>query len=308
MKRFGWMIAGAVFCVGLLRWATAQQPVGHWPFDEGAGTNTADVSGNNATGTLVGATLPVWTSGVSSNALICDGLQNEVQVPDAPVLSPTNALTLTAWVKTATNLTSDVLGKWSTNEVAGSYILGLTNGQVKLELMLNGQPVTLTGAVSLTDTNWHHLAGTFDGLAMQVFVDGMVCGSASATGTVDVVGAPLRAGLLAGTLDDMRLYDRAVSSNEVAALFAADSDGDGMPDKWEADHGFNPNDPWDAAQDADGDGLNNFLEYHHGTNPWDADSDNDGIPDGWDQLHPGATFNDYLQDAVLRLRVYTPLE
>jgi len=307
-----YMIGFSVCVLAGLVWlgiSVAQQPVGHWPLDEGAGTNTVDVSGNHATGTLVGAALPVWTSGVSSNALVFDGLQNEVVVPDAPALSPTNALTVMAWVRAATNLTSDVLGKWRTNELAGSYVLGLTNGQAKLELMVNGQRVAVTGAgAGLASTNWHHVAGTFDGATAQVMVDGVVQGSAGVTGTVDVVAEPLRAGLLAGTLDDVRVYGAALTTNQVAALANADSDGDGMPDRWEADHGLNPNDPWDAAQDADGDGLNNYLEYYHGTNPWNADSNGNGIPDGWEARNPGKGFTDYLQDAVVRLRVYTPLE
>ncbi len=46
-----------------------------------------------------------------------------------------------------------------------------------------------------------------------------------------------------------------------------DSDNDGMPDEWEKQHGFNPNDPSDAAQDADGDGYTNLEEYLNGTDP-----------------------------------------
>ena len=46
-----------------------------------------------------------------------------------------------------------------------------------------------------------------------------------------------------------------------------DSDGDGMPDKWELDNGLNPNDPSDALKDNDGDGFTNIQEYQMGTNP-----------------------------------------
>lgn len=231
-------------------------PVGHWPLDEGSGTYTTDATGNGNVGVLQGEPLPVWTSGVSSNALAFDGVQNEVVVVDAPVLSPTNGLTLTAWVKAATNLTSDVIGKWSTNATAGSYILSLTNGCVALELMLGGQVVNLTqSGVGLADTNWHHVAGSYDGAVMQVFLDGVAVTNAPAAGAIDVVNDPLRVGLLAGQLDDVRLYDVALTTNAIAALYHADSDGDGLSDWAEANAGLNPNHP-----DTDGDGINDALD------------------------------------------------
>ena len=59
-----------------------------------------------------------------------------------------------------------------------------------------------------------------------------------------------------------------------------DTDGDGMPDGWEIQHGFDPRDPSDAALDADGDGLSNLGEYLFGTLPRVADTDGDFLPDG----------------------------
>jgi len=49
-----------------------------------------------------------------------------------------------------------------------------------------------------------------------------------------------------------------------------DSDGDGMPDDWEIQHGFNPHDPSDAAQDLNGNGISNLLEYQCGLDPADT--------------------------------------
>jgi hypothetical protein len=51
-----------------------------------------------------------------------------------------------------------------------------------------------------------------------------------------------------------------------------DTDGDGMPNTWEVDNGFNPNNSADAGQDADGDGISNLDEYRAGTDPRNASS------------------------------------
>jgi len=61
---------------------------------------------------------------------------------------------------------------------------------------------------------------------------------------------------------------------------ALDDDGDGMPNDWEEDNGFDPDDPSDADADADQDGLTNLEEYEAGSDPTKKDSDGDGLSDG----------------------------
>lgn len=61
-----------------------------------------------------------------------------------------------------------------------------------------------------------------------------------------------------------------------------DSDGDGMPDWWEALHGLDSSGPMDAALDPDGDGVANLAEFLAGTDPNSPDTDYDGMPDGWE--------------------------
>lgn len=70
----------------------------------------------------------------------------------------------------------------------------------------------------------------------------------------------------------------------------SDTDGDGMPDKWEAVNNLNPT-ANDADDDADDDGLSNLKEYENNTDPNDSDTDNDGWSDG-DEVDEGTDPND----------------
>ena len=217
--------------------------VGHWPFDEGSGTNTVDSSGSGMVGVLTGSPTPVWTSGISSNALGFDGSQNEVSVTNSGGLAFSNALTVVAWVKVATNVTGEIAAKWSTNSFAGSFVLSLTNGLPQFELILSSNYMAAVGAIGLTDTNWHQVAGAYDGAMLNVYLDLECSRSVSATGTIDSVAEPLRVGLLEARLDDVRIYNAALTTNDLATLFNADTDGDGVPNRIEAEAGTDPNDP-----------------------------------------------------------------
>jgi Concanavalin A-like lectin/glucanases superfamily/CotH kinase protein/Lamin Tail Domain/Immunoglobulin domain len=74
-------------------------------------------------------------------------------------------------------------------------------------------------------------------------------------------------------LTNAAFYTPGVRSRPAAVVTVlADSDGDGLPDLWETDHGLNPNDGSDAARDDDGDGLTNKEEYQTGTDPADPES------------------------------------
>ncbi len=84
-----------------------------------------------------------------------------------------------------------------------------------------------------------------------------------------------------GQIDELAIYDRALSASEARLHFLAgtsDSDGDGMPDRWDMVHDLDPESN-DADADSDGDGLSNLAEYQRGTDPQAGDTDGDGLSD-----------------------------
>ncbi len=91
------------------------------------------------------------------------------------------------------------------------------------------------------------------------------------------VGEFSRAEWLGSAAGSAQLDDLDITATEPADL---DDDGDSVPNVWEHQYGFDPNDSADASQDADGDGLSNRQEYLLGTDPTQADSDEDGMADG----------------------------
>ena len=74
----------------------------------------------------------------------------------------------------------------------------------------------------------------------------------------------------------------------VLTVYDGDSDGDGLPNSWEAAFGLNPADPADAQFRPDGDQLAYLLKYRFGLNPLAADTENDGLND-YDEVFVHAT-------------------
>jgi hypothetical protein len=135
---------------------------------------------------------------------------------------------------------------------------------------------------------WIHLAATYDGQEIKLYLDGFLDSSMFAPGlSIGSNNNSLSIGAqddgyrpFEGAVDNVHLYNFALSQTEIQELFEAesevdpneeplDSDGDGMPDNWELLWGFDPFDATDAAEDADGDGVSNLDEYLQGTNPAD---------------------------------------
>lgn len=112
----------------------------------------------------------------------------------------------------------------------------------------------------------------------------LICNIQQLNGGVPVVGRIVRVARMGlGSTDDENALSLAevdiIGGSPGTEVPAVDSDGDGMPDEWEAEYDLDPNNPADAALDADNDTLTNLQEYQRGTNPRLADSDGDGLSD-----------------------------
>ena len=129
--------------------------VAHWSFDQSSGAVLTDNSGNGYNGTLVNS--PTWVAGKLGQALSFS-TNRSVSVGNIPAINGVNKLSMSAWIKRGTSNARVLVGKQTSNHDV--TIEAWNDGSVYFQLS-NGSDAS--GRVSLNDTNWHHVAFTFDG-------------------------------------------------------------------------------------------------------------------------------------------------
>ncbi len=206
--------------------------VGHWKLDEGSGTSAADSSGNGNTGTLTNG--PTWTTGQISGAVEFDNLNDYVSASDSASLR-VDPITLSAWVNPATLQNNDVIiskprGNGSAWDDYWIALRGTGEIEFCMEQVAEQDCVLTTDSAVSTDT-WTHIVAVWDGTTMLVYKNGAVSSdtgshtNAPVYGTSAVyIGAENENGTIAsffnGFIDDVRVYDRALTAADVAALYA----------------------------------------------------------------------------------------
>src|SRR3989344_4660568 len=206
--------------------------VGHWKFDETSGTVASDSSGNNKTGTLTNG--PTWTTGKINSALNFDGTDDYVNLGNMNVSG--SGITIAAWVK-ADSFSSAIDTRFiskanSTSEQGHYWMLGQTNsGGDKLRFRLKAGGSTQTLIASSGDlplNTWFHAIATYDGSTMRLYKDGIEVGSVAKLGTIDIdttipanIGRnPDGSNHMDGAMDDVRIYNRALTVSDIQALYA----------------------------------------------------------------------------------------
>ncbi len=193
--------------------------VSNWKFNEISGTSAIDsVGGNN--GTLTNG--PTWTTlGKMANALTFDGVDDQVVL--GTWVTPGNSKwTISAWVKTTSE--GPVLSHNSGGPVSSTF--DVERGKI-LHKNYDGTWNSHYGTTTVTDGVWHLLTWvniSASPMTMQMYVDGVAQGSTfSSAGGGGVVNAIGRAwyGSMNGSIDDVRYYNRALTTSEVLELYTS---------------------------------------------------------------------------------------
>ncbi len=215
-----------ILLLGLVQISAANNAgfIGWWKLDETSGITAADSSGNGNDGTLRGD--PQWVSGWINGALNLDGDGDYVDCGYDPIFDVTGEITVAAWVTIRS-----VPTEWVTVVSKGEYAWRISNDSADprfhfgVTIWSEVNP-SVNGVTEVGYDEWHHVAGTYDGSDINLYLDGVI--DATIGSTVDIgtntsnvlIGEnPEAAGRhWDGIIDDVRIYDRALSQAEIEAL------------------------------------------------------------------------------------------
>jgi Concanavalin A-like lectin/glucanases superfamily len=199
--------------------------VAYYPLDG----NAKDASGNGYDATNNNVSWETNRAGIASAAGFFNGASSYILLPASLVnlMSGTNPMTISAWVETSPaaasggNKTIVDIGEATQNNMFG--ILSQLGVFVYSGF---GGTYDVDSGVSIADNSWHQCVASFDGTNLSLYVDGVfaiaspiVSNRVNTRGTIGI-RADLADEFWNGGIDDVRIYNRSLSSNEVAELYA----------------------------------------------------------------------------------------
>ena len=204
--------------------------IGHWTFDglDISGTTVLDKSGFGRDGTITGAKIPY--PGKLGQALKV-GSDNYVEVANEENFLYIDSFTISTWVKNITNTNNARIAIVSDNSNHKAFDMYRTSGGNLVFNIYNdgGEGVANSCSSCVTETNsWYHVVGVFDGSNTKIYVNG-VLKNTNTNASIDlanVTSSSLFFGCesggsscINGVVDDMRLYNRALSQTEIVELY-----------------------------------------------------------------------------------------
>ncbi|HAL45813.1 MAG: hypothetical protein A2Y12_14325 [Planctomycetes bacterium GWF2_42_9] len=223
---------GLILGVASLSFAgSIDSPIAHWAFDEVSGTIASDSAGSY-NGTVSGAT---WTAGKIGGALSFDGVNDYVNCGDIDAVEfGSSNFTVAYWFNISSiGAKSNLVSKYN---IYGRQWLSDLRQDGSFAFATYSENNTYSG-VGMVETTapvcpvgqWIHCVTVRQGSQMYLYLDGSYYASGNCYGTLTGYSTPVTVGALlnygspyncfTGLIDDVRIYNYALSANEVAELY-----------------------------------------------------------------------------------------
>jgi len=246
----------------------------HWKFDDGAGGVAADSAGVN-NGTLHGG--PTWVEGLTSGALSFDGEDDYVSISSVGALA-TDSVTVEAWIRLedTSGLNNPIVTQHLPTHKG--YYLYVNENKPSFSLV-GGRPFPLVTSPNTIDRGqWYHIAGTNDGSNIKIYVNGQLKATTDSTGSTGAdydatIGVDDRSSTyFEGLIDDVRIYNRALSAEELEESPANIDlvERWNHKDSWRASARFGGSPGWDDSGMIPNPGdivINEILAHSHAAEP-----------------------------------------
>lgn len=204
--------------------------VGYWRFEEGPGSVLQDYSGKANHGVLKNG--PTWVDGKIGGALEFDGTDDyvEVSAPSGKSLDP-DYITMIMWVK-FDNMPYD--GEIALNKEGKYRMIAQDVDDSHLSIRYQTTDTgwvdgILIGDTALSADTWYCVAATYGGSKWKLYLNGESDGETSESGTLVSndnalhIGSRITDNYFDGIIDEVRIYNRALSAAEIAAIYNAEA-------------------------------------------------------------------------------------
>jgi hypothetical protein len=195
--------------------------VAHWKLDETSGTVADDSAGGND-GTLING--PVWTDGQINGALEFDGVNDYINCGDILDNKIRNAFTIGVWIKLGEGALQKTYNYvlWKSDDRPGIYVR--SSGVVFFAHWYTGSDGAFQSTHVLEEGKWYYISYVFDGSEFIGYINAEYAGSTPDTGyspggNLLIASDERSSRRFKGVIDDVRIYNRALSAEEVEELY-----------------------------------------------------------------------------------------